>query len=185
MNVLFFYSDPIENFKMFQTRVAKEYDAMALEFNFHIIDSTKSIAALHEEVINIVSNELGIYYIFILPFSYSLILLFSHFILNFSNSHCYFHSPLTRSFILSPPLVHFSLSIESFLNNKSHNELVNVMTTYLFVFVLKDRWINTNTHLNFTIYLIKTLFSTLLTFVVIISIKRVALIITSEICSLK
>jgi ABC-type proline/glycine betaine transport system permease subunit len=80
--------DPIENFKLFQNRVAKEYDAMALEFNFHIIDSTKSIAALHEEVINIVSNDLGKNFSFIVYQSIRLessflfvCLFFDHFVL--------------------------------------------------------------------------------------------------------
>ena len=34
--------DPIENFRLFQTRVATEYDAQAREFGFKVIDSSRS-----------------------------------------------------------------------------------------------------------------------------------------------
>lgn len=48
-----------ESFRLFQGRILEEYDAMAAEMGFHIIDATRSIEAQQQEIREIVLRELG------------------------------------------------------------------------------------------------------------------------------
>src|ERR1700730_18353589 len=51
--------DVEESFRIFQGRILDEYDAMAEEVGFHIIDATQSIEAQQMRMREIVLNELG------------------------------------------------------------------------------------------------------------------------------
>lgn len=48
-----------ESFRLFQGRIIEEYDAMATEMGFHVIDATRSIEEQQKELRRIVSRELG------------------------------------------------------------------------------------------------------------------------------
>src|SRR3954468_12665534 len=48
-----------ESFRIFQGRILDEYDAMAQEVGFHIIDATQSIEAQQMRMREIVMNEIG------------------------------------------------------------------------------------------------------------------------------
>jgi len=48
-----------ESFRIFQGRILKEYDAMADEMGFHVIDATGSIEEQQQEMRKIVMKELG------------------------------------------------------------------------------------------------------------------------------
>ncbi|MDE3165207.1 MAG: dTMP kinase [Acidobacteriota bacterium] len=51
--------DVEESFRIFQGRILDEYDAMAREMGFHIIDATQSIEAQQLRMREIVMNEIG------------------------------------------------------------------------------------------------------------------------------
>src|SRR5690348_1931882 len=51
--------DVEESFRIFQGRILDEYDAMASEVGFHIIDATQSIEAQQLRMREIVMNEIG------------------------------------------------------------------------------------------------------------------------------
>jgi dTMP kinase len=51
--------DVEESFRIFQGRILDEYEAMAKEMGFHIIDATQSIEAQQMEMREIVMNEIG------------------------------------------------------------------------------------------------------------------------------
>ena len=51
--------DVEESFRIFQGRILDEYDAMAKEVGFHIIDATQSIEAQQIRMREIVMNEIG------------------------------------------------------------------------------------------------------------------------------
>ena len=51
--------DVEESFRIFQGRILDEYDAMAQEVGFHIIDATQSIEAQQIRMREIVMNEIG------------------------------------------------------------------------------------------------------------------------------
>src|SRR5579875_3500239 len=51
--------DVEESFRIFQGRILDEYEAMAAEMGFHIIDATRSIEAQQREMRSIVMRELG------------------------------------------------------------------------------------------------------------------------------
>src|SRR5947208_172558 len=51
--------DVEESFRIFQGRILDEYDAMAEEVGFHIIDATQSIEAQQMRMREIVMNEIG------------------------------------------------------------------------------------------------------------------------------
>jgi dTMP kinase len=51
--------DVEESFRIFQGRILDEYDAMAHEVGFHIIDATLSIEAQQRQMREIVIHELG------------------------------------------------------------------------------------------------------------------------------
>jgi dTMP kinase len=51
--------DVEESFRIFQGRILDEYDAMAQEMGFHIIDATQSIEAQQFRMREIVMNEIG------------------------------------------------------------------------------------------------------------------------------
>src|SRR5712664_1507876 len=48
-----------ESFRIFQGRILEEYEAMAAEMGFHIIDATKSIERQQKEMRRILGDELG------------------------------------------------------------------------------------------------------------------------------
>ncbi len=48
-----------ESFRLFQGRILEEYDAMAEEMGFHVIDATKSIEDQQKEMRRIVTAEIG------------------------------------------------------------------------------------------------------------------------------
>lgn len=48
-----------ESFRLFQGRILEEYDAMAEEMGFHVIDATQSIEAQQQEMRRIVMTEIG------------------------------------------------------------------------------------------------------------------------------
>ena len=48
-----------ESFRIFQGRILKEYEAMAEEMGFHVIDATRSIERQQREMRRIVMQELG------------------------------------------------------------------------------------------------------------------------------
>jgi dTMP kinase len=48
-----------ESFKIFQSRILAEYEAMIEEMGFHVIDATKSIEAQQKEMRKIVLQEFG------------------------------------------------------------------------------------------------------------------------------
>jgi len=52
-------SDPYESFRIFQGRILDEYEAMAHEVGFHIIDATLSIEEQQKQMRDIVIQELG------------------------------------------------------------------------------------------------------------------------------
>lgn len=49
-------SDPVESFKLFQGRVLKEYDRMASEYGFKVMDGTKSIDGQQQKVRAVVAR---------------------------------------------------------------------------------------------------------------------------------
>jgi dTMP kinase len=51
--------DPVENFRLFQTRVTKSYDAQAREFGFKVIDSSRDRDAITPDVTAAVFETLG------------------------------------------------------------------------------------------------------------------------------
>ena len=51
--------DVEESFRIFQSRILDEYDAMASEMGFHIIDATQSIEEQQQEMRSIVLKHLG------------------------------------------------------------------------------------------------------------------------------
>jgi len=48
-----------ESFRIFQGRILEEYEAMATEMGFHVIDATKSIERQQKEMRRIFLDELG------------------------------------------------------------------------------------------------------------------------------
>ncbi len=48
-----------ESFRIFQGRILEEYEAMAAEMGFHVIDATKSIERQQKEMRRIFVDELG------------------------------------------------------------------------------------------------------------------------------
>src|SRR5579871_710919 len=52
-------SDLVESFRLFQGRILDEYDAMAPEMGFHIIDATQSIEEQQKKMRAIVLREIG------------------------------------------------------------------------------------------------------------------------------
>lgn len=50
----------VESFRLFQGRILEEYDAMAEEMGFHIIDATGSIETQQQQMRAIVDRELGV-----------------------------------------------------------------------------------------------------------------------------
>jgi dTMP kinase len=48
-----------ESFRIFQGRILEEYEAMAEEMGFHVIDATKSIERQQKEMRRILHKELG------------------------------------------------------------------------------------------------------------------------------
>ncbi len=48
-----------ESFRIFQGRILEEYEAMAEEMGFHVIDATKSIEKQQREMRRIFMRELG------------------------------------------------------------------------------------------------------------------------------
>ncbi len=55
--------DPVESFRMFQSRVIEEYDRITEEFGFRVIDGTRSIDSQQQQVRSIVArlyNETGL-----------------------------------------------------------------------------------------------------------------------------
>ena len=52
-------NDPYESFRIFQGRILEEYEAMAEEMGFHVIDATKSIERQQKEMRRILAEELG------------------------------------------------------------------------------------------------------------------------------
>jgi dTMP kinase len=48
-----------ESFRIFQGRILKEYEAMAEEMGFHVIDATRSIERQQREMRRILMQELG------------------------------------------------------------------------------------------------------------------------------
>lgn len=48
-----------ESFRLFQGRILEEYDAMAEEMGFHVIDATQSIEAQQQQMRDIVMKEIG------------------------------------------------------------------------------------------------------------------------------
>ena len=50
----------VESFRLFQGRILEEYDAMAAEMGFHIIDATGTIEKQQQQMRDIVDRELGI-----------------------------------------------------------------------------------------------------------------------------
>jgi dTMP kinase len=52
-------SDVVESFRVFQGRILAEYEAMAEEMGFHIIDATQSIEDQQKQMRAIVMKELG------------------------------------------------------------------------------------------------------------------------------
>ncbi len=53
--------DPVECFKLFQSRVLDEYDRMTEEFDFSVMDAVKPIEVQQKQVRAIVQNQLGDY----------------------------------------------------------------------------------------------------------------------------
>src|SRR5204863_5632579 len=51
--------DVEESFRIFQSRILDEYDAMAREMGFHIMDATESIEEQQKRMREIVMNEIG------------------------------------------------------------------------------------------------------------------------------
>ena len=54
-----FSTDPYESFRIFQGRILEEYDAMAEEMGFHIIDASGSIEEQQQQMRQIVMDHLG------------------------------------------------------------------------------------------------------------------------------
>jgi len=50
----------VESFRLFQGRILEEYDAMAAEMGFHIIDATGSIEKQQKQMREIVDRELAV-----------------------------------------------------------------------------------------------------------------------------
>jgi dTMP kinase len=50
--------DPLESFKLFQARIVEEYEKMTSEFNFTIMDATKTIEDQQRQMRNIVKKHL-------------------------------------------------------------------------------------------------------------------------------
>jgi dTMP kinase len=48
-----------ESFRIFQGRILEEYEAMADEMGFHVIDATQSIEAQQRQMRKIVLDEIG------------------------------------------------------------------------------------------------------------------------------
>lgn len=48
-----------ESFRIFQGRILEEYEAMAAEFGFHVIDASKSIEQQQQQMRAVVTRELG------------------------------------------------------------------------------------------------------------------------------
>jgi dTMP kinase len=51
--------DVVESFRLFQGRILEEYEAMASEMGFHVIDATGSIEEQQRQMREIAMNELG------------------------------------------------------------------------------------------------------------------------------
>jgi dTMP kinase len=51
-------SDPMESFKQFQARIIEEYEKMTSEFNFTVMDATKTIEEQQRQMRNIVKKNL-------------------------------------------------------------------------------------------------------------------------------
>ncbi|MFI5347389.1 MAG: dTMP kinase, partial [Elusimicrobiota bacterium] len=51
--------DPVENFKLFQTRVTAEYDAQAREFGFKVVDADRGRDEVHADVTALALGVLG------------------------------------------------------------------------------------------------------------------------------
>ncbi|MGB7620793.1 MAG: thymidylate kinase, partial [Terriglobia bacterium] len=53
-------TDPVESFRLFQSRVLREYDQMVKEYNLIVIDARESISVMQRQVRSIVQKELGL-----------------------------------------------------------------------------------------------------------------------------
>jgi hypothetical protein len=51
--------DVEESFRLFQSRILDEYEAMAKEVGFHIIDATQSIEVQQQQMRRIVLQQIG------------------------------------------------------------------------------------------------------------------------------
>jgi hypothetical protein len=60
--------DPVESFKLFQGIIKEQYDSMAKRENFKLIDATRAINDMQQEVRGIVAQKLASY----IPPSYSM-----------------------------------------------------------------------------------------------------------------
>jgi hypothetical protein len=49
----------VESFRLFQGRILEEYDSMASEMGFHVIDATGSIEQQQQQMREIVMREIG------------------------------------------------------------------------------------------------------------------------------
>ena len=53
-------TDPVESFRLFQSRVLREYDHMVKEYGLIVIDARESISVMQRSVRTIVQKELGL-----------------------------------------------------------------------------------------------------------------------------
>jgi dTMP kinase len=53
-------ADPVESFRMFQSRVLREYDQIVKEYSLIVIDARESISVMQRHVRTIVQKELGL-----------------------------------------------------------------------------------------------------------------------------
>jgi dTMP kinase len=53
-------TDPVESFRMFQSRVLREYDQIVKEYSLIVIDARESISVMQRHVRTIVQKELGL-----------------------------------------------------------------------------------------------------------------------------
>jgi dTMP kinase len=53
-------TDPVESFRLFQSRVLREYDHMVKEYGLIVIDARESISVMQRHVRTIVQKELGL-----------------------------------------------------------------------------------------------------------------------------
>ncbi|HIH40500.1 MAG TPA: dTMP kinase [Halobacteria archaeon] len=56
-----FSIDPKESFKIFQNKISEEYERIIKEFNFEVIDATRSIKEQQDRIREIVSKKIDLY----------------------------------------------------------------------------------------------------------------------------